>query len=107
MTKNLLLENRQLWIALIGSIVPLGGYVLNKYAPWSSETVKGIVQVVLAAVAGALYIALDNGTLGFNGHTVELVVTGVVSALFAHNFLYKPAKVNEKLGAVERAPVRE
>jgi uncharacterized YccA/Bax inhibitor family protein len=98
---HLLLTNQQLWVTLIGSIVPLGGYVINKFAPWISESVKGVVQVVLAAVAGGLYTAIDTSVFGLNQTTVSLVFSAVVAALAAHNFLWKPAKINTLLGARE------
>lgn len=104
---NLILGNHQFWVILIGSIVPLGGYVINRLGPWVSETVKGIVQVVLAAVVGALYAALDTNVFGLNEPTVQLVFSAVAAALMAHNFLWKPAKVNTKLGATERTVVGE
>jgi hypothetical protein len=98
---HLLFTNDQLWILLIGSIVPLGGYVLNHVAPWASETIKGVIQVVLAAAAGALYTALETSVFGWNEKTLSLVFSAVVAALFAHNLLWKPAKVNTRLGAQE------
>lgn len=104
---TLLLDHKQTIVLLIGSLVPMGGYVVNRFAPWTNETVKGAVQVLLAAVAGALYIALDNGTLGLNSNTLQLIGSSVLAALAAHHWFYKPAKVNEKLGATETAPVRE
>lgn len=99
---RLLLENAQLWVILIGSIVPLGGYVLNKLAPWTTEPVKAAIQVVLAAAAGALYTALDTKVFGWNDETVSLVLSAVAAALFAHNFLFRPGKINTRLGATER-----
>lgn len=104
---HLLLDSPQMWVLLIGSIVPLGGYLLNRFAPWTTEPVKGLIQVVLAGVAGALYTALETDILGWNAGTVELVLTAIVAALFAHNLLWKPAKVNTKLGAIETDVVRE
>jgi hypothetical protein len=104
---HLLLSNTQTWVILIGAIVPLGGYILNRFAPWTSETVKATVQVLLAAVAGALYTALDTSVFGWNGATLELVLSAVAAALFAHNLLYRPGKINTRLGATESAPVRE
>lgn len=98
---NLLLANTQLWVLVVGALTPLGGYVLNRFAPWASETVKGIVQVLLAAVTSALFTALDTSVFGFNQTTLQLVISGVVAALMAHNWLYRPAKVNTKLGATE------
>lgn len=101
---NLLLDNPQLWVILIGSIVPLGGYILNKVGPWVDETTKAFVQVLLAAVATALYTALDTNVFGVNDDTLQLVLTGVVAALAAHKLLWKPARVNERLGAIEDVP---
>jgi hypothetical protein len=99
---HLILGNHQFWVILIGAIVPIGGYILNRLGPWVSESVKALVQVVLAAVAGALYVALDTNVFGFNEPTIQLVFSAVAAALLAHNFLWKPAKINEKLGATER-----
>lgn len=98
---HLILKDQQLWVILIGSIVPLGGYVLNRISPWVSESVKGIVQVILAAIVGGLYTALDTSVFGFNQTTVSLVFSAVAAALVAHNFLWKPAKINTLLGATE------
>lgn len=104
---HLLFTNDQLWILLIGSIVPLGGYVLNRLAPWVAESVKGVVQIVLAALAGALYTALQTSVFGWNEKTLSLVFSAVVAALFAHNLLWKPSKINTVLGASEHTvPVK-
>lgn len=98
---HLLLDNQQLWVVLIGSIVPIGGYLLNKVAPWVNETTKALVHVALAAGAGALYTALETSVFGWNEKTLSLVFSAVAAALFAHNLLWKPAKVNTRLGAIE------
>lgn len=103
---NLLLGNTQLWVLLIGSLVPLVSYVLNRLAPWVDETVKAIVQIVVAAIASGLFAALDTEVFGWNAPTLQLVLSGVVAALMAHNFLWKPAKVNVKLGATENSAVQ-
>lgn len=101
---TLLFNNPQVWVTLIGAIVPLGGYVLNRFAPWASETIKAVVQVALAALASALYTAIDTNVFGANASTLQLIITGVVAALAAHGFLWKPAKVNQKLGATDPSP---
>lgn len=101
---NLLLNNPQLWVIVIGSIVPLGGYILNKVGPWVDESTKAFVQVLLAAVTTGLYTALDTNVFGFNDDTLQLVLTGIAAALAAHKLLWKPARVNERLGAVEDVP---
>lgn len=101
---DLLLDNPQFWAILVGSIVPLGGYVINKVAPWVDESTKAIVQVLLAAVATALYTALDTSVFGFNEPTFQLVASGIFAALMAHKILWKPARINERLGAIEDVP---
>lgn len=104
---NLVLGNHQLWVLLIGSLVPLVTYVLNRVGPWLSETVKAGVLVVVSAAAGAIYTALASPDFGWNVQTRELVLTAVIAALGAHGWLWKPAKVNTKLGAVEATVVGE
>ena len=104
---NELLSFDQVLILLIGSLVPLAGYVLNNKLPWVSESAKAVFQVVLAAAVGALYTALEGPNFGWNADTLNLIVTAVIGALGAHGFVYKPGKINTKLGATERTPVRE
>lgn len=104
---NLLLGEHQLWVLLIGSLVPLVTYVLNRVGPWLSESVKAMVLVVVSAAAGALYTAIESPDFGWNLPTRELVLSAVVAALAAHNWLWKPAKVNTKLGAIETDVVKE
>lgn len=97
-SKELLISDNQLVVLLIGSIVPLGGYFLNKYAPWASESVKGVVQVVLMGVAGGLYTVLATDITGFE-NIAQQCLSSIVAGLFAHNTLWKPADVNIKFGA--------
>jgi hypothetical protein len=94
----LLITGDQLWVLLIGSIVPLGGYWLNKVMPWKTETSKAIVQVVLTSIAATLYtfVATDIGSFT---SFVQQVFSATVAGLFAHNILWKPANVNIKFGA--------
>jgi hypothetical protein len=95
---QLLISGDQLWVLLIGSIVPLGGYWINKVMPWKTETSKAIVQVVLTSIAATLYtmVATDIGSLT---SFVEQAFSATVAGLFAHNILWKPGNVNIKFGA--------
>lgn len=95
----LTLSPDQTWVALIGALVPLGTYLLNHYAPWCSEHVKGLVLTILSGASGALYKLIETGGLSLNASTVQYVLTGIAAALFAHGFLYKPAGINVKLKA--------
>lgn len=95
---ELVLSGMQLIALAIGAITPLGGYVLNHYAPWASEPAKAIVQVVLAAAAGALAQLLKAGNLDVDLETLEVVGTAVVAALFTHRALWLPAGISTALG---------
>lgn len=97
-SSQLLFSENQLWVLLIGSIVPLGGYLINKVMPWHTETIKGIVQVVLAAIAGTAYTWLATDIGSFTSF-LQQAFSATVAGLFAHNILWKPAKVNIKFGA--------
>lgn len=99
---HLLLNLNQVWIVLIGGLVPLVSYVLNKVLPVSAEHLKAAIQVLVAAAAGALYTAVNTNVFGANAPTLQLVITAVAAALASHNWLWKPAGVNVLLGAVER-----
>lgn len=89
----------QLWPVVIGSLVPLVTYGLNRAAPWISQPVKAVVLVVVSAIATALYTALATNVLGFNDATLQLVLTGVVASLAAHHMLWKPSGISTLLGA--------
>lgn len=93
-----LLPDAQLTVLVIGLLVPLAGYLLNYVAPWIDERVKGIVQVVVAAVAAALYQAVEAGNLGLNDVTLQLVVTAILGALAAHKLLWLPSGISTSLG---------
>jgi len=62
------------------------------------ERFKAVVQVVVAAIAAALYMALDTKVFGFNDPTFELVVTSIVAALGAHHWLWKPSGISATFG---------
>jgi hypothetical protein len=99
MDDQLLITGDQLWVLLIGSIVPVGGYFINKVMPWKTETTKAIVQVVLTSIAGVLFTSLATDVGGFTDF-VEQAFSATVAGLFAHNILWKPGNVNIKFGAV-------
>lgn len=95
---TLVLPWQQVWPLLIGAMVPLVTYAVNHVGPWMSEQVKAAVVVVAAAATSALYTALATNVIGFNSATLQLVLTGVVGALGAHHWLWKPAGVSALLG---------
>jgi hypothetical protein len=95
---QLVLPNQQFWVLFIGTFVPLAGYLINKWAPWESETFKGIVQVVLVAIGGVAYTALAGDVHGV-GDFLQQVFTAIISGLFAHNILWKPTGLNVVFGA--------
>lgn len=97
--KGLAFSADQTWLVLIGALVPLVTYVLNHFAPWVSEEVKGVVFVLVAAIAGGLYKAVDDGNFGWNAATAEYVVTAIGAALLAHNWLWRPSGINVRMGA--------
>jgi hypothetical protein len=97
-TTQVILPTQQFWVVLIGAFVPLAGYVINKFARWNSETVKGIVQVVLTAIGGVAYTALAGDVHGV-GDFLQQVYTATISGLFAHKILWKPAGLNLVFGA--------
>lgn len=88
----------RLWSLLAGALVPLGGYLLNYLAPWVSEPVKALVQVALAAAAGAVVELVDLGSVGFDLVTLEYVLTAVVAALAAHAGLWRPGGISTAFG---------
>lgn len=97
-TTQLILPNQQFWVLFIGAFVPLATYTINKLAPWQSEQVKAIVQVVLTAAAGVGYTALAGHVKGFEDFAQQ-AFTASLSGLFAHNLLWKPSGLNIKFGA--------
>jgi hypothetical protein len=103
-TTQLVLPNQQFWVILIGALVPLAGYTINKLMPWKSEQVKGIVQVVLAAIGGTVYTVIFGDVKGV-ADFLQQCVTAIAAGLFAHKTLWAPAGINLKFGA--SAPATE
>lgn len=87
-----------LYLLVLGAATPLVGYVLNHFAPWASEQVKGIVQAVLAAGVAVLYQAVTPGDFGLNDETLLAVVTAMVGALLGH-LGWSASGINGMLGA--------
>ena len=98
MQTDVFLPEDQFWVLVIGSIVPVFGYLQNKLWPDMGESFKGIVQVALTAAVGALYTVVATDVTGFD-EIAQQCFSAVVAALLAHNILWKPANVNVKVGA--------
>lgn len=95
---TLIFTGKQLWVMLLGSLVPLATYVLNHYAPWVREPAKAIVLIVVAAVVGGIYTAIATNNFGFNTATLEQILSAVVAALVAHKILWLPSGISILLG---------
>lgn len=100
---TLLLPSTQIWTLVAGALVPLGGYVLNYLGPIVNEKAKALVQVLLAAVSGGFVQAITVGDVGFNDVTLQFVLSAVITALFAHGFLWRPSGINVALGGGRNA----
>lgn len=98
-----LLNNPQLWVLVIGGLVPLVTYVINHVGPWMSEPVKAFIVALAAAIAGALFTALDTHVFGLNASTVQLVLSAVVAAFTAHKLIWLPSGVSTLLGGGSNA----
>lgn len=97
-TTQLVLPSQQIWVLMIGAVVPLATYLINNKALWKSEQVKAIVLVIVTGVAGVLYTAFAGGVHGFTDFA-EQAFTAILSGLFAHNILWKPSGLNLTFGA--------
>lgn len=86
-----------LYLLVLGALVPLVGYVLNHHAPWATEPVKGLVHAGLAAAVGVLYQAVSGSDLGLNDDTLLAVITAVVAAVLGH-IGWRAANINLALG---------
>lgn len=96
---TLVLPSTQVWVIVIGALVPLATYILNHVGPQVTEPVKAAVLVVVSAGAAALYTAATTSVIGWNTSTLQLLLTGVVGALASHHLLWKPSGVSTLLGA--------
>jgi len=94
-----------LYLVVLGGLVPLVGYVLNHHAPWVSEQAKGLVHAALAAGVAVLYQAVSGSDLGLNDETLLAMVTAMVSALLGH-VGWKTATISTALGAGTNAARR-
>jgi hypothetical protein len=96
---TLIFSSVQFWALAIGTVVPLITYVLNTHAPWITEPVKAVVQVVMAALAGAIYQLATAGSLSLDSQTLQVLLSSVVAALAAHKLLWQPSGISTTLGA--------
>lgn len=99
----MLLGTTQLWVLILGALVPAVTYVLNHYAPWATEPVKATVLAVVAAAVGAAYVAIETRAFGLNEATLQLVLTAVLGAFGAHLLIWKPSTISAKLGGGSNA----
>src|SRR5205085_12204276 len=106
---HLVLPVAQIWVVVASVFSPLLGYVLNNKVFRLSlpEPVKALVQVVLAAVVAAVTTAISTKVLGLNAATLQLVVTGIVTALVSLQLLWVPSGVQARLTEIGRASCRE
>lgn len=88
---SLLLTSTQFYAAVVGALVPGVTYLLNHYAPWTSDQVKSIVLVVVAAAGGAITQLVDSGgSLAFDTNTLQVVGSAMFLAFVAHQTFWKP-----------------
>lgn len=100
-TTTPVLPTANLNMIVIGALVPILGYTLNKIPSYAKlpEAVKTFVHVVLIAAATGVYQAFEQGTFGWNRETEGLIVTALIAAFYAHGYLWKPGGVNTAFGA--------
>jgi hypothetical protein len=90
---HLVLPTDQIWAFVAGNLAPLLMYLVNRYMPYTSETIKALMQGVGAAVAGGIAQAITAGGVGFNSATLQFVVTAVIGMLIAHHWVWKATPV--------------
>lgn len=94
----------QVWVLIAGALAPLAAYVINYVGPHTDEKVKGIIQGVVAAIAGGIMQAVTAGHVGFNNVTLQFVITAVFAAAAAHSGFYKVSGINVALGGGRNKP---
>jgi hypothetical protein len=101
---TLALPTDQVWTLIAGGLAPLAAYVLNYVGPHTSEKIKAVVQIVVAAIAGGVAEAITAGGVGFNTVTLQFVLSAVIAALAAHKILWQPATISTALGGGRNKP---
>lgn len=101
---QLVTSDQTFYLVLLGSIVPIAGYLLNRFGKYAhlDESIKGIVQLILTALVGYAYSAWIADAEGLVNLS-QGAFSSVVASLFAHNILWKPANINVRLGATPSA----
>jgi len=96
---HLVLPVAQIWVVLVSLFTPLLGYVLNNkvFRVTLPEPVKAIVHLLLAGVVAGITTAIATPDFGLNSATLQLVLTGIATALGSHALLWKPSGVASKL----------
>ena len=102
-TTQLVLPNQQFWVLTIGVLVPLAGYFINKVMPWQTEQIKGIVQVVLAAIGATLYTVIFGDVKGV-GDFLQQCITAILAGLFAHKALWAPQESTSSSAPIRLPP---
>lgn len=94
---RLVLPTAQINVMVLGAVVPLLTYLLNKAAPWTGQGVKAFVTVLVSAAVAGAYQAIDVGNFGWNSETLQLIASSVLATLMAHQWLWKPSGVQGRL----------
>lgn len=99
---GLVLDQVQLYAVVIGVVSPIVAYIVNSAVVrrvWATvpEPVAAMVHVLVAAVGAAVYQAAEAGTLGLNDATLQVLLSAVAAAFFAHKLVYVPSGVQARL----------
>lgn len=100
---TLALPTDQVWTLIAGVLSPIAAYALNFRGPWISERVKVLVQIVVAAVVGGITQAITAGGVGFNGRTLQFVITAIFAALGAHFGIWRASGISTAVGGGRNA----